>query len=143
MQTTETPCRLGSPCGGDRRMAKQTTAEAAMWLCPPTLSLGYLWYIEKAGRNRLSRFPADALRSDEKLRPQCKHRAAALSSFPLPVFSAVCAMSSLTGRRLKGHVRMKRRLEREEDVVWLAGNGGVAFRRLMLNYPKTLIPDII
>ena len=136
------PRRFAASCGGDR-MAKQTTADAPIPLCPPTPSLGHMWDIEKAGRNRALRFPADALRSDEKLRPQCKHRAAALSSFPLPAFSAACAVSSLTGRRLKGPVREKCRLGREEDVVWLAGNGVVAFRRLMLNYPKTLILDMI
>ena len=86
-----------------------------MPLCPPTPSLGHMWDIEKAGRNRLSRFPADALRSDEKLRPRCKHRAVALSSFPLPALFIVCVMSSFTGRRAEGHGRVIRRLDMKEQ----------------------------
>ena len=72
--------------------------------------------MNQAGRSRLQRFSADASRSDEKLRPQCKHRAATLSSFPLPAFSIVCAMSSFTGRWFKGHGCIV--------AVWVSKNRG-------------------
>ena len=86
-----------------------------------TLSSDISAFMNQAGRSRLQRFPADALRSDEKLRPQCKHRAAALSFFPLPAFSIVCAMSSFTGRWFKGHGRKNRRLGIKEQwffAIW-------------------------
>ena len=81
-----------------------------------TLSSDISAFMNQVGRSRLQRFPADASRSDEKLCPQCKHRAAALSSFPLPAFSIVCAMSSFTGRRFKGHGRIV--------AVWVSKNSG-------------------
>ena len=105
----ERPCRFAASCGGDR-MAKQTTAEAPIPLCPPTPSLGHMWDIEKAGRNRLSRFPADAVRSDEKLRPLCKHRPVALSSFLPPAFFIVCATILLHRPAAERHVRVMRSL---------------------------------
>ena len=113
-----TPMWLYAPCSGDRRMAKQTMAKAPTPLCPPIPSLGHRWYIEKAGRNRLWRFPADAVRHWKKPAPLCKHRRQAFP-IPLPAFFAVCAMSSLTGRRLKGHVRERRRLG--DGDVWVLG----------------------
>ena len=88
----------------------QTTAGAPMPLRPPTPSVRTLRVYSQAGLNCPLAVHGYASRSDEKLRPQCKHRAAALSSFPLPAFSIVCAMSFFTGRRFKGHGRKNRRL---------------------------------
>ena len=111
--------KRGFVCGGgggiNRRRREQGGAAASggsghAALPADTLSSDIRYFMNQAGRSRLQRFPADASRLDEKLRPQCKHRAAALSSFLLPAFSIVCAMSSFKGRRFKGHGRKNRRL---------------------------------
>ena len=81
-----------------------------MPLRPPTLSVRTSAIFSQAGRNRSKGVSGYASRSDEKHRPQCKHRAAALSSFLLPALSIVCVMSSFTGRRAEGHGRIIRRL---------------------------------
>ena len=81
----------------------QTTAGAPMPLRPPTPSVRTLRVYSQAGLNCPLAVHGYASRSDEKLRPQCKHRAAALSSFPLPAFPIVYVMFSFTGRRAEGH----------------------------------------
>ena len=87
-----------------------------MPLRPPTPSVRTLRVYCQAELNCLWAVHGYASRSDEKLRPQCKHRAAALSSFPLPAFPIVCVMSSFTGRRAEGHGRKIRRLRNEGYV---------------------------
>ena len=76
---------------------------------------GHQEFIVRQGGTAHTRFTAIAVRSDEKLRLLCKHRAVALSSFPLPAFFIVCAMSSFTGRRAEGHGRVIRRLDMKEQ----------------------------
>ena len=133
---------------GDSKVAKETTAGAPTPLCPPTPSLGHRWYIEKAGRNRLQRFLADALRHWKRPAPLCKHRRQA---FPnnAPCFSLVYDLSSLTGRRFKGHVREKRRLGSGEGYGLTGGEGIMGFRGIILNKgmilncPGKPIPDMI
>ena len=49
----------------------------------------------------------------------CASTGGRLFPIPLPAFFAVCAMSSLTGRRLKGHVRERRRLGDGRMFGWL------------------------
>ena len=139
----ERPYHFAAPSGGDSRVVKQTTAIAPIPLCPPTPSLGQK-QVNGSGRVELLAAVHGYRRMvRRKVPPFVQAQGVHFFFFPRPAFSTVCALSSLTGRRLKGYVRGRRRLEREEDVVWLAGNGVVAFRRLMLNYPKTLIPDMI
>ena len=139
----ERPYHFAAPSGGDSRVVKQTTAIAPIPLCPPTPSLGQK-QVNGSGRVELLAAVHGYRRMVRRKVPTfVQAQGVHFFFFPRPAFSTVCALSSLTGRRLKGYVRGRRRLEREEDVVWLAGNGVVAFRRLMLNYPKMLIPNMI
>ena len=117
----ERPCRFAASCGGDR-MAKQTTAEAPIPLCPPTPSLGHMWDIEKAGRNRLSRFPADAVRHWKRPAPLCKHRRQAFPNSAPCFFRSLCHVLAHrpAAQRACAHETPSGRWE---DDVWVLGMG--------------------
>ena len=95
---------------GDSRVAKETTAEAHMPLCPPTPSLGHEQVNESGRVELLAAVHGYRRMVRRKVPPFVQAQGVHFFFFPRPAFSTVCALSSLTGRRLKGHVREGRRL---------------------------------
>ena len=93
-------------------MAKETTAEAPMPLCPPTPSLGHEQVNESGRVELLAAVHGYRRMVRRKVPPFVQAQGVHFFFFPRPAFSTVCALSSLTGRRLKGYVRGRRRLGR-------------------------------
>ena len=91
-------------------MAKETTAEAPIPLCPPTPSLGHEQVNESGRVELLAAVHGYRRMVRRKVPPFVQAQGVHFFFFPRPAFSTVCALSSLTGRRLKGHVREGRRL---------------------------------
>ena len=94
-----------------------------MPLCPPTPSLGHE-QVNESGRVELLAAVHGYRRMVRRKVPTfVQAQGVHFFFFPRPAFSTVCALSSLTGRRLKGHVRERRRLGSGEggDVLWMIG----------------------
>ena len=81
-----------------------------MPLCPLTPSLGHE-QVNRSGRVELLITVHGYRRTvRRKASPFVQAQGIRFVAFPAPAFSVVCAMPSLTGRRFKEHVRIKRRL---------------------------------
>ena len=84
--------------------------ERPLPLRPPTPSVRMSAVYSQAGLNCLWQFAAVAVRSDEKLRPLCKHRSVALSSFLPPCFFPSLCHILLHRPAAEGHGCVMRRL---------------------------------